>query len=208
MPTVSRYVYLDISYLSVFVPRVRHDASCRFRHTQARVGVAGQPLAELKLTMPSQVICEKIEKSDIATIDKKKYLVPADLTVGQFVYVIRKRIKLSPEKAIFIFVDEVLPPTAALMSSIYEEHKDEDGYVTCSVAYLLRTHANIGDSDSFTSSTRARTRSAASRLPKVKRLRATTSTRGPLQLREPLGVGWIRERTSDDAGISSVMCLL
>ena len=49
--------------------------------------------------------------------------MPADLTVGQFVYVIRKRIKLSPEKAIFIFVDEVLPPTAALMSSIYEEHK-------------------------------------------------------------------------------------
>jgi GABA(A) receptor-associated protein len=76
------------------------------------------------------VICEKVEKSDIATIDKKKYLVPADLTVGQFVYVIRKRIKLSPEKAIFIFVDDVLPPTAALMSSIYEEHKDEDGCVT------------------------------------------------------------------------------
>lgn len=50
--------------------------------------------------------------------------------MGQFVYVIRKRIKLSPEKAIFIFVDEVLPPTAALMSSIYEEHKDEDGYVS------------------------------------------------------------------------------
>jgi GABA(A) receptor-associated protein len=39
------------------------------------------------------------------------------------VYVIRKRIKLAPEKAIFIFVDEVLPPTAALMSAIYEEHK-------------------------------------------------------------------------------------
>ena len=46
-----------------------------------------------------------------------------DLTVGQFVYVIRKRIKLAPEKAIFIFVDEILPPTAALMSAIYEEHK-------------------------------------------------------------------------------------
>ncbi|KAK0381749.1 putative Autophagy-related protein 8 [Colletotrichum limetticola] len=79
--------------------------------------------------LTTQVICEKVEKSDIATIDKKKYLVPADLTVGQFVYVIRKRIKLSPEKAIFIFVDEVLPPTAALMSSIYEEHKDEDGFL-------------------------------------------------------------------------------
>ncbi|KAH0841078.1 Autophagy-related protein 8 [Fonsecaea pedrosoi] len=81
------------------------------------------------------VICEKVEKSDIATIDKKKYLVPADLTVGQFVYVIRKRIKLSPEKAIFIFVDEVLPPTHALMSSIYDEHKDEDGFLY--ITYVL-----------------------------------------------------------------------
>jgi hypothetical protein len=39
--------------------------------------------------------------------------VPSDLTVGQFVYVIRKRIKLSPEKAIFIFTNNALPPTGA-----------------------------------------------------------------------------------------------
>ena len=41
----------------------------------------------------------------------------------------RKRIKLAPEKAIFIFVNNVLPPTAALMSQIYAEHKDEDGFL-------------------------------------------------------------------------------
>ncbi|KAM1258224.1 hypothetical protein ACFX13_038587 [Malus domestica] len=75
------------------------------------------------------VIVEKVERSDIPNIDKKKYLVPADLTVGQFVYVIRKRIKLSAEKAIFIFVDNVLPPTGAIMSAIYEEKKDEDGFL-------------------------------------------------------------------------------
>lgn len=83
--------------------------------------------AQANSNVSLKVICEKVEKSDIAAIDKKKYLVPADLTVGQFVYVIRKRIKLSPDKAIFIFVNELLPPTAALMSSVYEEHKDEDG---------------------------------------------------------------------------------
>ncbi|KAI3743777.1 hypothetical protein L1987_56843 [Smallanthus sonchifolius] len=75
------------------------------------------------------VIVEKAEKSDIPNIDKKKYLVPADLTVGQFVYVIRKRIKLSAEKAIFIFVENVLPPTGAIMSTIYDEKKDEDGFL-------------------------------------------------------------------------------
>jgi hypothetical protein len=29
------------------------------------------------------VICERSERSDVPDIDKKKYLVPADLTVGQ-----------------------------------------------------------------------------------------------------------------------------
>ncbi|KAL3372655.1 hypothetical protein AABB24_004945, partial [Solanum stoloniferum] len=75
------------------------------------------------------VIVERAEKSDISDIDKKKYLVPADLTVGQFVYVVRKRINLSAEKAIFVFVKNILPPTAALMSAIYEENKDEDGFL-------------------------------------------------------------------------------
>lgn len=39
--------------------------------------------------------------------------MPADLTVGQFVYVIRKRIKLPPEQAIFIFINDRLPQTGA-----------------------------------------------------------------------------------------------
>ncbi|CAL9089415.1 unnamed protein product [Musa textilis] len=75
------------------------------------------------------VIVEKAERSAIPDIDKKKYLVPADLTVGQFVYVIRKRINLSAEKAIFMFVNNTLPPTASMMSTIYEAHRDEDGYL-------------------------------------------------------------------------------
>ncbi|KAL2483950.1 Autophagy-related protein [Forsythia ovata] len=75
------------------------------------------------------VIVEKAERSDVPNIDKKKYLVPADLTVGQFVYVVRKRIKLSAEKAIFVFVENMLPPTGSLMSTIYEEYKDEDGFL-------------------------------------------------------------------------------
>ncbi|KAL6140134.1 hypothetical protein ACLB2K_058435 [Fragaria x ananassa] len=75
------------------------------------------------------VIVEKAEKSDVPDIEKNKYLVPADITVGQLVFVIRKKIKLDADQAIFIFVKDILPPTAALMSSIYEENKDEDGFL-------------------------------------------------------------------------------
>ena len=61
------------------------------------------------------VICEKADRSDIPDIDKKKYLVPADLTVGQFQYVIRKRIKLAPEKALFVFCSNHIPPTGTFL---------------------------------------------------------------------------------------------
>jgi GABA(A) receptor-associated protein len=77
------------------------------------------------------VICERATNSDVAKIDKKKYLVPSDLTIGQFVFVIRKRIKLNPAQAIFLFIGSqcVIPPTANLMSIVYAEHKDKDGYL-------------------------------------------------------------------------------
>lgn len=82
-----------------------------------------------KFTNRIPVICEKAEKSDVPDIDKRKYLVPDDLTVGQFIYVIRKRIELPPEKAIFIFVNNTLPPTASLMSAIYQEYRDKDDFL-------------------------------------------------------------------------------
>ena len=76
------------------------------------------------------IICEKSTNSTIDDIDKNKFLVPSDLTVGQFVYIIRKRIKLEPEKAIFIFVNNsILPPTSKLIVEMFDEYKDEDGFL-------------------------------------------------------------------------------
>lgn len=69
--------------------------------------------------------------SDTTTqlINKNKYLVPSSLSVGQFVYVIRKRLVLPPEKAIFLFIGNILPPTASLLGTIYDEQKDSDHFL-------------------------------------------------------------------------------
>tara|TARA_B100001996_G_C18107794_1_gene380053 strand:+ start:47 stop:445 length:399 start_codon:yes stop_codon:yes gene_type:complete len=75
------------------------------------------------------VIVEKQQSSDVVDIDKNKFLVPNDLTLGQFVYVIRKRMKLPPEKAIFVFVDNQILMQASRMLTIYEESKDKDGFL-------------------------------------------------------------------------------
>lgn len=67
-----------------------------------------------------QVIVEKAPKARIRDLDKKKYLVPSDLTVGQFYFLIRKRIHLRPEDALFFFVNNQIPPTSATMGQLYQ----------------------------------------------------------------------------------------
>merc|ERR1712088_304733 len=75
------------------------------------------------------VIVEKAPKARLGDLDKKKYLVPSDLTVGQFYFLIRKRISLRPEDALFFFVNNVIPPTSATMGSLYQEHHEEDFFL-------------------------------------------------------------------------------
>ena len=67
------------------------------------------------------------------TLDKHKYLVPNDLTAGQFMYVVRKRSNISEDRALFLFThDGALPAISMLMTTFYESYKDKDGFL-----YLL-----------------------------------------------------------------------
>ena len=65
----------------------------------------------------------------IPLIDKNKFLVPADLTLSQFIFVIRKRLTLPPEQALFLFVGNTLSTTSALMKELYSKYKEEDGFM-------------------------------------------------------------------------------
>ena len=83
------------------------------------------------------IIVEKSQtrNNTLPDIDKHKYLVPKDLTVGQFQHVIRKRIKLDPATALFIFVNKnIIPPSTSFVSNIYDDHKSEDGFLYISYA--------------------------------------------------------------------------
>jgi GABA(A) receptor-associated protein len=75
------------------------------------------------------IICEKSKRAKMTEIDKTKYLVPKYLTMGQFLYVIRKRLKLPSEKALFIFIDKYIPSTVQTSDDIYNRHKDPDGFL-------------------------------------------------------------------------------
>jgi len=75
------------------------------------------------------VIVGKAKGCILNNIDKTRFLVPRELTIGQFITIIRKRIKLEPDKAIFIFINNILPPTGFRIGSVYEEMKHGDGFL-------------------------------------------------------------------------------
>ena len=75
------------------------------------------------------IIVEKSKTSNAPIIDKRKYLVPCDLTVGQFMFVIRRRLRFSPEVGLYFFIDGHIPTTSELLSIVYARFRDIDGFL-------------------------------------------------------------------------------
>ena len=75
------------------------------------------------------IIVNKQDGCIVPDIDKKKYLVPKDLTLGQFIYIIRKRIKLEPEQALFLFINGKVYPNSDPISVIYNNNKNDDKFL-------------------------------------------------------------------------------
>jgi GABA(A) receptor-associated protein len=74
------------------------------------------------------IICER-NGNNITLLDKKKYLVPKNITLGQFIIVLRKRLKITKDKAIFCFIKNKLPIISSDMGNLYNENKDKDGFL-------------------------------------------------------------------------------
>lgn len=102
------------------------------------------------------VICERAPRCDLPDIDKKKFLVPMNMMVGEFKYIVHKHINqcamtqhlqgsqgftgsgnggtaaavpITHEKTIYLFVNNTAPKAGALMQELYEEHVAEDGFL-------------------------------------------------------------------------------
>ena len=88
------------------------------------------------------VLVYKAKHSNLNQISKFKFLVPNDLTVSQFLVVIRKRlVGVQSAHSIFFFVNKVtvdgenttehivIPPAPESLGSLYTNFKSSDGYL-------------------------------------------------------------------------------
>ena len=75
------------------------------------------------------VIFEKNPTSRVNDLKQKKFVVPADVLIGQLYFLIRKNISLRPEDALFFFVENVIPQPSMQLGTLYKDHHDEDGFL-------------------------------------------------------------------------------
>lgn len=91
-----------------------------------------------KYTDRVPIIVQKHSSSDLPDVTKCKYLVPKDMTMSQFHFVIRKSIKLDSTQTIFMMINNGLVIGSQLIVEAYENLKDEDGFL-----YVIYTNENV-----------------------------------------------------------------
>ncbi|TKS68766.1 Microtubule-associated proteins 1A/1B light chain 3C [Collichthys lucidus] len=92
-----------------------------------------QEVAGIRSKFPNKipVIIERYEREKyLPPLDKTKFLVPHELTMTQFVTIIRNRMALLPTQAFYLLINNSgLASMSLTMAQVYKDHQDEDGFL-------------------------------------------------------------------------------
>ncbi|XP_066999785.1 microtubule-associated proteins 1A/1B light chain 3C [Anabrus simplex] len=77
------------------------------------------------------VIVERFYKEQyLPQLDKTKFLVPQEITMSQFVTIIRKRMQLGSTQAFYLLVkNRSMLSLSKTLAEVYNEFKDDDGFL-------------------------------------------------------------------------------
>lgn len=84
------------------------------------------------------IIVDRLRKSPLPNINKNKFLVPSNITVGAFIHQIRSSISLGSDQGLILFIGEIVPPTSSIIGYIYAKYKSDDGFL-----YITYTGENV-----------------------------------------------------------------
>ncbi|XP_065844795.1 microtubule-associated proteins 1A/1B light chain 3A-like [Oscarella lobularis] len=77
------------------------------------------------------VIVERYgNEKQLPVLDKAKFLVPDDMTISQFISILRKRLVLRPSQAFYLLISQkAIASASTALGDVYERNKDEDGFL-------------------------------------------------------------------------------
>ena len=93
---------------------------------------------QLKEKYPQKIPVICIPGPNQEKLDKTKFLVPKDLTLGEFTFIVRQRLQLKKEEALLLFCNNELLRTSDHIDLIHENYKcGETGFL-----YITYTKEN------------------------------------------------------------------
>lgn len=92
-----------------------------------------EEVANMRERFPSKipVIVERYAKEkNLPLLSKTKFLVPQELTMSQFVTVVRNRLQISARQSFYLLIDNrSMANLSMTISDVYAECGDEDGFL-------------------------------------------------------------------------------
>ncbi|KAM6972471.1 LOW QUALITY PROTEIN: microtubule-associated protein 1 light chain 3 gamma [Aplochiton taeniatus] len=77
------------------------------------------------------VIIERYQREKyLPPLDKTKFLVPQELSMTQFITIIRNRMSLMPSQAFYLLINNSgIASMSLTLAQVYKDHRDDDGFL-------------------------------------------------------------------------------
>ena len=122
----------DDENLNIYPLHYEYITDFRKQKKEERIQISQKIMSKYPRRVPIIVDCKKE-----INLDKKKYIVPNNLTVGQFMYILKKRINIDHTQSIFLLCNNQLVINTELINNLYIKQKDYDGFL-----YIIITLEN------------------------------------------------------------------
>ncbi|XP_075984883.1 uncharacterized protein LOC142982325 [Anticarsia gemmatalis] len=124
---------MELNFITTLIKHdVNHNVKQCFKSKKPFISRKEEVMA-IKSKFPTKIplIVERYHKErNLPTLDKSKFLVPEDITMSQFLVIIRNRIKIKPNQALYLIINNKSMLSMSLtMAQAYENYGDEDGFL-------------------------------------------------------------------------------
>ncbi|XP_025837506.1 microtubule-associated proteins 1A/1B light chain 3C-like [Agrilus planipennis] len=115
------------------IKRTKRDINCNGIKKPKTVEIRKEEVMAIRNRFPTKipVIVQRFSKeTNLPQLDKSKFLVPQEITMSQFLTIIRNRMHISSSQALYLLINNRSMVSLSLtLAEVYTEHSGPDGFL-------------------------------------------------------------------------------
>ncbi|VVD03599.1 uncharacterized protein LOC126970534 [Leptidea sinapis] len=124
---------MEINFITTLIKHdVNHNVKKCFEPKKDFI-TRKEEVKKIKMRYPNKtplIVTKYYKERDLPSMDKIKFLVPEEITMSQFLVIIRNKIRIKPNQALYLVINNRSMLSMSLtMAQAYEMYGDEDGFL-------------------------------------------------------------------------------